>query len=81
MSNWETIKNIFFDSYEKNNAEYIELINMVDLYHPEIIELINKSGEQPLYIEEVMAILRAIDNNFYWESTKPLKFRRIQACQ
>ena len=41
MTNWNRIKDIFYNSYDKYNAEYIDMIKMIDDNHPEIIEFIN----------------------------------------
>ena len=46
MTNWNRIKDIFYNSYDKHNAEYIDMIKMIDDNHPEIVEFINSSAAQ-----------------------------------
>lgn len=76
MTKWKQVKDIFNKSYDRYNSELIELINNIEAYHPEIIDYVNSLHNEIVYTEEALAILRAIDNNFWWESQRPLKIYR-----
>ena len=75
MTNWNRIKDIFYNSYDKHNAEFIDMVKMIDDNHPEIIEFINSRESYPVYIEDALSVLRYLYNNFWYESNKPLIIR------
>ena len=75
MTTWNRIKQMFFDSYDKHNAELIDMIKLIDDKHPEIIDFINSRQGTVEYLEEALAILRYLYNNFWYESNKPLVIR------
>ena len=75
MTNWNRIKDIFYNSYDKHNAEYIDMIKMIDENHHEIVEFINSRESYPVYIEDALSVLRYLYDNFWYESYKPLVIR------
>ena len=75
MTHWNKIKQMFFDSYDKHNAELVDMIKLIDDNHPEIIEFINSRESYPVYTEDVLSVLRYLYNNFWYESNKPLIIR------
>ena len=75
MTNWNRIKDIFYNSYDKHNAEYIDMIKMIDDNHPEIVEFINSLESCPVYTEDALSVLKCLYNNFWYESNKPLVIR------
>lgn len=72
MTHWNKIKQMFFNSYDKHNAELIDMINLIDKNHPEVITFINSRQGTIEYLEEALAILRYLYNNFWYESNRPL---------
>lgn len=75
MTNWNRIRDIFYNSYDKYNAELIDMIKLIDDNHPEIIEFINSKKSYPVYTEDALSVLRYLYNNFWYESYKPLVIR------
>ena len=75
MTNWNRIKDIFYNSYDKHNTEYIDMVKLIDDNHPEIVDFINSRQGTVEYLEEALAILRYLYNNFWYESNKPLVIR------
>ena len=75
MTNWNRIKDIFYNSYDKQNAELIDMIKLIDDNHPEIVEFINSRDSYPVYTEDALSVLRYLYNNFWYESSKPLIIR------